>query len=618
MKLEKILGKLNFQEKSSFIKIIDNIIANSPKNSTPIEKILGETDNTGLKNLDNVIVSKIFKLVEAEFAQLIKSEFVNTSSQLDILTDIIVRDGNCIMKQDWFSRLYETELQTINKKIKSLQKDIENPKSDITEDRKRDYKIYQSCVHTAFHNDIANNREAKITDDELSILLTLSHQLELSQEETKLINYLILPAKKEEIINIIAQLKNLGVIFYAKKTSTIYVADEMVRVIRKIREKEIADKFFRRALRTLKESQINLIARKHNIDRKLTFEQKIKEIIIEGISFSGVLTSDIHKDGVNVSEKKKFLNEFWNKNLNISPTLKGTTIEDKLANIISHFEAIEKDDKVGISIDGYEKLLLQLDETLPKLNKQVKLEFELQDEFVLKSNLLLDYNIKPRDILDIITSKELEKFCKSRDIKTRGNDIANILDAYKDSENLYLENYVNIGFRNLNALKENGISIKEADLGVKFEDLTKSILTQLGFNVDEKLKKELNTKKDKIDILLNLGNNELILIECKTVKESGYNKFSSVSRQMKSYTGLAKSKDCKIIKSLLIAPDFSDDFINDTAEEYDLNLSLITASSLINILEGFKNSKKHKQFPYKLLMRDVLIQEDRIIKAMGK
>ena len=395
---------------------------------------------------------------------------------------------------------------------------MKTPSQTLPKIEKGDYKIYQSCVHTAFHNDIANNREAKITDDELSILLTLSHQLELSQEETKLINYLILPAKKEEIVNIIAQLKNLGVIFYAKKTSTIYVADEMVRVIRKIREKEIADKFFRRALRTLKESQINLIARKHNIDRKLTFEQKIKEIIIEGISFSGVLTSDIHKDGVNVSEKKKFLNEFWNKNLNISPALKGTTIEDKLANIISHFEAIEKDDKVGISIDGYEKLLLELDETLPKLNKQVKLEFELQDEYVLKSNLLLDYNIKPRDILDIITSKELEKFCKSRDIKTRGNDIANILDAYKDSENLYLENYVNIGFRNLNALKENGISIKEADLGVKFEDLTKSILTQLGFNVDEKLKKELNTKKDKIDILLNLGNNELILIECKTVK----------------------------------------------------------------------------------------------------
>jgi len=618
MKLEKILGNLNSLEKNSFIKIIDNIIANSPKNSKAIDKILAETDNTGLKSLDNVVISKIFSLIETEFSQLIKSEFVNTSSQLDILTDIITRDGNCIMKQDWFARLYETELKTITKKIKELQKDIENPKSELSENRKRDYKIYQSCVHTAFHNDIENNREAKITDDELSILLTLSHQLELSQEETKLINYLILPAKKEEIDNVITQLKNLGIIFYAKKTSTIYVADEMVRVIRKIREKEIADKFFRRVLRSFKDSQINLIARKHNIDRKLNFDQKIKEIINEGISFSGVLTKDIHKDGTNVSDKKKFLNEFWSKNLNLSPALKGTTLEEKLENIISHFDAIEKDEKVGISIDGYEKLLMELDETLPKLNTQVKSEFELQDENVLKSNLLLDYNIKPRDILDIIQSKELEKFCKSREIKTRGNDIENILDAYKDSENLYLENYVNIGFRDLNVLKENGIVIKEANLGVKFEDLTKSIFTQLGFNVDEKLKKELNTKKDKIDILLNLGNNELILIECKTIKESGYNKFSSVSRQMKSYTGLAKAKDCKIIKSLLIAPDFSDDFINDTELEYDLNLSLITASSLLKILEGFKNSKKHKQFPYKLLMRDVLIKEDRIIKAMGK
>jgi len=618
MKLEKILSNLNSLEKNSFIKIIDSIIANNPKNSKAIDKILAETDNTELKSLDNVVISKIFSLVESEFSQLIKSEFVNTSSQLDILTDIITRDGNCIMKQDWFSRLYETELKKITKKIKELQKNIENPKSDLSENRKRDYKIYQSCVYTAFHNDIKNNRDAKITDDELSILLTLSHQLELSQEETKLINYLILPAKKAEIDNVIAELKNLGIIFYAKKTSTIYVADEMVRVIRKIREKEVADKFFRRVLRLLKESQINLIARKHNIDRKLTFDQKIKEIINEGISFSSVLTTDIYKDGITVSEKKKFLNEFWSKSLNLSPALKGTTLEEKLANIIAHFDVIEKDEKVGISIDGYEKLLMELNETLPKLNSQIKAEFELQDEHVLKSNLLLDYNIKPRDILDIIQSEELDKFCKVREIKTRGNDIENILNAYKDSENLYLENYVNIGFRDLNTLKENGIVIKEANLGVKFEDLTKSIFSQLGFNVDEKLKKELNTKKDKIDILLNLGNNELILIECKTIKESGYNKFSSVSRQMKSYTGLAKAKDCKIIKSLLIAPDFSDDFINDTELEYDLNLSLITASSLLKILEGFKNSKKHKQFPYKLLMRDVLIKEDRIIKAMGK
>lgn len=618
MKLEKILDNLNSLEKNSFIKIIDNIIANGAKNSKAIDKIIAETDKSGLKNLDNVVISKIFSLIKNEFGQLIKSEFVNTSSQLDILTDIIVRDGNCIMKQDWFARLYENALKEIDKKTKNLEKRLNNPKSDIEKCRKRDYQVYKACVHTAYHNDIVNNREAKVTDDELSILLTLAQKLELSQEEVKLINYLIIPAKKTIIDNVITDLKNLGVIFYSKKLSTIFVADEIVRVLRKIREKEIADKYFRRILRSFRDPQLNLISKKHNIDKKMSTELKIKEIINEGISFSLVLSNSVHKENTTITEKKKFLNELWSKNLNLSSTLKGTTLEEKIANIIAYFEMIEKDDKVGISIDGYEKLLSDLGETLPKLTILIKEEFELQEENILKSSLLLDYNIKPRDILDIIYPKDILAFCKARDISTRGNDIQNIMDAYKDSENLYLENYINIGFRDLNVLKENGIRIKEAELGLKFEELTKSIFTQLGFNVDEKLKKHLNTKKDKIDILLNLGNKELILVECKTVKEHGYNKFSAVSRQMKSYMNLAKTNDYKIIKSLLIAPDFSDDFVNDTELEYDLNLSLITANSLLKILDGFKNTKKHKLFPYKLLMRDVLIDEDRIIKAIRK
>ena len=72
-----------------------------------------------------------------------------------------------------------------------------------------------------------------------------------------------------------------------------------------------------------------------------------------------------------------------------------------------------------------------------------------------------------------------------------------------------------------------------------------------------------------------------------------------------------------MIKSLLVAPDFTDEFVNDCELEYELNLSLISASSLVNILEGFKQSK-HKKFPYNLLMRDVLIKEERILKAIVK
>ena len=72
-----------------------------------------------------------------------------------------------------------------------------------------------------------------------------------------------------------------------------------------------------------------------------------------------------------------------------------------------------------------------------------------------------------------------------------------------------------------------------------------------------------------------------------------------------------------VVKSLLIAPEFSDDFVKDCGMEFEIDLSLITASSLIKILDGFKSSK-HNQLPYQLLLKDMLIKEDRILKAISK
>jgi len=617
MKLEKILDQLNSFEKNSFLKIIDSIISKTPKNIKEVEKILSDT-NKELKNVDSLNIARVFNLIEDEFIEFVKAEFVNTASQLDILIDIAIRDGNCIMKQDWFARLYEKEINKINIKLKEFKSIIENNKSELNPQRKKDYNIYKACINTAYSNDLENNQEPKITNDELSILLTLSKELELSQEEVKLINYLIIPIKKIEINTLINYLKNIGVILYSRKNSMVYVADEIVRILRKVRKKEVADKFFRRILRLLREPQINLICKKYNINRKLPIKDKIILILYEGLSFTNVLANDIFRENTKVTEKKIIINELCDKGLKTSPSIKGVTLEDKISNLIKYFENIEKDEKVGISVDGYEKLLMELGKNLLKLNSQLKSEFELQEDNVLKSSYLLDFNIKPRDVIEIISEKELEEFCKLKGIKTRGDIVRNILDAYKDAENLYIENFENIGFRNFTFLKENGITIKESELGIKFEDLTKTIFKKLGFNVDEKLRKKLNTKKDKIDIVLNLGNNNLIIVECKTVKESGYNKFSSVSRQLKAYTNLVKENGFNVIKSLLIAPDFSDEFINDCEFEYELNLSLLTASSFVKILEGFKNLKKHKQFSYKLLMRDVLINEDRIFKAISK
>lgn len=616
MKLEKILENLNSFEKNPFLKIIDSLIADKPTNTKEIDKIISETSKD-LKSIDNINISKVFKLLEGEFSNYLKFEFTHSMSQFDILVDIISKEGNGIMKQDWFARLYEKELKKINQHLKDFKELIENEKSDLDEKRKRDYLIFKACLHTAYHNDELNNQDNKVTSDEQGILNTLSYSLELSQEEIKMINYLIVPIIKQDIEAIINNLRSIGVIFYSRKNNTIYVADEVAGLLRKLKGKELSDKFFRRVLKSFKEPQINLICRKHGIDRKLTFDEKVAKIIQEGVSFKSVLKDDIYKEGTTLTEKKKYLTDLFDNTLKIKPSIKGVVLEEKIDNLISYFDKLEKDDKVGISIDGYEKLLVDLDREIPSFKNIVKENYEFQEDSVLKSSFLLDYNIKPRDILEVIPEKLIAEFSEKMQIKLRGDIINNILENYTDAENLYLENYENIGFRNLNELKSNNINIKESDLGLKFEELTKKIFETLGFNVNENLRKEFNNSKDKIDIILTTENEEVILVECKTVKENGYNKFSSVSRQLKSYAKRVELKNYKVVKSLLIAPDFSDDFIKECGLEYDLNLSLITASSLIQIREGFKNSKM-KKFPINLLMRDVVIQEDRVLKAIGK
>lgn len=616
MKLEKILDNLNSFEKNSFLKIIDNIYNNNPKNKGAIDKILTDSSKD-LKTIDSINISKVFTLVEEEYYEHLASEFVEISSQLDIVTDILTRDGHCIAKIDWFARLYENELRQLTKKLKEFDLALNNPSSDIEPSRKRDYEIYKACIVEAYQNDHLNNQENKITQDEQSILITLAKKLDLSQEEVKLINYSVLPVNKKDVESLINDLKNIGVVFFSKKLNTVYVPQEIISILRKIRKKEVADKFFRRVLRHIREPQINLICKKHNIDRKLTVDQKIEKIISQGISFSGVLMYDIFKDDTLLAERKKFFNELTEKSLNINPPLKGTLLEDKISNLIKHFNDLENDERVSIPLDGYQKMLRELKEIITNVNTEIKNMFELQEENILDGIILLDYNLKPRDILETLSEGTLTKFCEAKKIKIRGDLIINILDSYKDAENLLLENYENIALRNYNTLKENGIQIAEAEIGVKFELLTKSIFTKLGFNVDEDLRRKLNTPKDKIDIVINLGNNEIILVECKSVKESGYNKFSSVHRQIKAYRDLALKKEIIIRKALLIAPEFTDEFINECEIEYELNLSLIKASSLLKILEGFKETKL-KKLPYELLMRDVLIQEDRILKAIQK
>ncbi|WP_416867579.1 MAG: hypothetical protein ACMVP2_09885 [Imperialibacter sp.] len=613
MKLIKVLDQLNSLEKNSFIKIIDGIIADKSTLSKEANKILSGKSGQ-LKNADNENIAQVFSLVEESFKAKLSYDLKYADVSTDLAIDILIRDGNCIMSRDWFVKLFEKEHADLRRNIKEFNVLFESEENPL---RARDYRIYRDCVHTAYYNDELNNRAPQITDDERSILISLSKSLNLSHEETRLIQCQIIPYADYDIEEVLKNLKDLGIVFYAKKSLEVYMPDEIVKLVGHVRGKVIADKHYRRVLRKLKDPQLNQVARRYNISRKLSNEEKIKEIINQGIDFKGILTDGIYKEDSTKTERKKFLNDFIEKNLGLETPIKGSTMEDKVANLILYFDSLDMDNRVSISLEGYDSLLSDLVRELPKIKDIVKSEFELQGGEIMNSAFLMDYNIKPNDILELIPDSALKELCSRLNIKTRGDMVQNILDGYKDVENILIENYELIANRDYNALKENGIVIKDADLGVKFEEITKKIFSRLSFNVNDDLNKKISNAKNKIDILIQLSDREVILVECKTSKDKEFSKFSSVSRQIKAYQDLLEEKNLRVVKSLLVANEFTDDFINECELDFKLNLSLIKASSLHSIYRCFKELKK-KEFPYNLLLRDVLINEERVNKALSR
>ena len=180
-----------------------------------------------------------------------------------------------------------------------------------------------------------------------------------------------------------------------------------------------------------------------------------------------------------------------------------------------------------------------------------------------------------------------------------------------------MENFECVGCRDLQSLKEKGLIVKESELGVLYEKVTKDIFEKLGFSVDEKLRRGINTARDKIDILLNLGGKNVIIVECKTVKDKDYNKYTAVSRQLKSYESLCKKKGYHVNRVVIVANDFTEDFISECEYDYELGISLITSSGLVTMLEGLKESP-FSELPHRLLLKDGVLNAQRIVNVLNR
>lgn len=619
MRLSTILEELNSLEKKQFLNVLENLAEKSQKRGE-VESLLDDSDADALKNAEGEVISRVFELLKDEYREYVAAEFEDVSSHTGIVTNILSRDGNSVMSGNWFDKLYAAEIEKLLRSIESLKVGIESGAGELSEHRLRDYRIYLRCVEVAFRNDEDNNQEAKITSDEASILGVLSREMGLSSQEVAEINYMVVPLVKQDLNDVLDYIRKAGLGFIQRKSGTLFVPDEMVKIFRAIHGKEVADKYYRRMLKLLKESEVNLVCKQHGLPmRGIDLAVKIRAIIEAGISFTECFVEGIYKPEENQNERKKRLNEICEVGFS-GLKLSGSTLQDKVQSIIDHFHAVESDDHIDIGVTGYDGLLRDLSTFMPELADRLKDEFQFQEADVLKSDFLTNRGVMPRDIVELMTSEELKSFCAEVGISRRGNEVLNTLEHYKDADNLLLENYSLLAARDLNGLKELGIVLRESDLGGKFEEVTKQLLLDMGLKVDEDLRKSINTAKNKVDILLSDGDSEIILIECKSAKDVNYSKFATLTRQMKSYRDMIESKGYRVVKSLLVAPDFSDDFVNAVELEYELNLTLIPAASLHSIHKAFNERSAQSKFPYKMLAhaRDVVINPERIIKALSK
>ncbi len=620
MKLEKVLNRMNQPEKSKFYNMLTNIISKvgEVETDTPLEKGMD-----GVHFAKTFLTPEINKAYERRLIRRLRDKVA-----LDIIADIAIRDGNCIMSKEWFAILWGKEICRIEKGVQEMSDLLSgSDKSNrIDKARLRDYTIYRSCVDAALNNDLERGDVAKISRDEIMVLDALKNALGLSNEEARSIYYCVvklstLRADRDGIDELISDTVGNGVAFYRKNETTLYFPEEVVSILRSIKSVELANKHTRRILKAFSDKMINRIIRNHGIKVRPRVEEKpgrsdkIEAIIKCGVDLREILRTEIFDDDQKENDKKKILNDLIENKLEIHLESFGRTVDDKIDNIIDYFKGVDKDSNIGISRDGFEKLVTELSETVSDLLGRVRSEFELQDNIELKGEVLLDYNIKPKDILYLFSDKELKEFCGQREISYRGKNIVNaIVNSYHESPNLYVENYTSIAKNDALTLKSNGVKIKD-DIGLVFETATRLIFERLNLSVSDSIKEAVNNKKNKADLIIDLGDNRVFIVECKASKKE-YSSFSGVTRQIGAYINQYEKKNFIVQGAILVSGEFSEDFVSDCEPFDEFNLTLLKADSFVKIYEDFKESKK-KEFPVNLF-RHGLLNEEIVAKALRR
>lgn len=623
MKLQQVLSSINQIEKSKFITCLDKLCTSAEKSNKSISEALKKV-NKHIKDANGIEITLLFNTVSSEYKSSIQSQLAMAGASTGLLINILTRDGNAVARTTWIEQLYTREQERLEQLSQELKNEIDKVETENYDHIHR-LSIFRNCLEIAYKNDLLVNRQANISDDERSILNTLAHELKISQDEAAAIEHLSDPIKagKETVEACLQTLREMGVIFINRRTSEVLIPDEIILVLNEIKNKELADKYLLRILRCMSDAELSNILKSYDKRfRGISRIEKINTILNAGINIRDILSTDLFDKDENQNQRKERLKDLINE-LDIPAERLGTTLEERINIIIESLRTATEREFNSISATSYKELFEALETNFNNLNNEIdetlaqrlRREFELEDTEELDTERLRALSITPHDILYLLSNEEIKNLRDSMKLSRKGNPRKIILEAFESANDKLIENFGLLSRRDLVGLKAAGVEIAESELGSKFEETIKAILEGLELDVDEELRKTLNTAKDKADILISLSENDVIIGEAKSFKNGDYAKYSSTSRQVKAYANRCESQGKRVAQVLIIAPAFSADFIESAAMDTDINISLLTADGLKLIYDTYKTKRK-PNFSAKLLTKGGLLKAELIAKNL--
>ena len=612
MKLTNILSIVNQVEKSKFINFLDRICSEAILHDKELEKRVKSLDGQ-IKNASSGEIIQLFNLVLPYFEKNVKEQLAMLGAQASLLVNIICRDGNSIARLTWIETLYSKEWALIDSHAKEALNLINESSNNEELDLAMRLDIYHACIKEAYLNDEKNNRQAKISDDERGILNVLAKKLDITAEDKSAVEHLVDTIPQKGVQDCLNTLREVGLVFMSRKNQTVYVADEIVAMLNRMQGKELADKHLLRILRTLSDSELSNILKIHGKRiRGVERSEKIEIIIKMGLSASQILQQDICNVDANVNDRKERLKELIS-DLDLDLEKIGTTLDERTDLIISSLNSSSENEFNALSATGFKELFTTLQKHFPTLTSLLHKDFEIEESEELDVDKLRALSITPHDILYMLSNEDIKLVRDSMAVSKRGNPRLVIMESFADATEKLVENFELLAQRDLAGLKNESIDIAEADIGVKFEEVTKAIFEQLGLEVDEDLRRSINTSKDKADIILSLNEDDVIIGEAKTCKNGDFSKYSTTSRQVKAYVNRCEAAGMRVAQVLIVAPSFSDDFVESAEMDTEINISLLEAAGLKQILNAFK-SRRNPKFSAKLFTKGGLLKADLIAK----